>query len=168
MNTDARLPQAPAYRRILVPFDGSESAARALEEAVAIAGMTHASLRLLAVFDPLKHVNGFEPGAVIVLDEIESARARLAGLLARSLADLRTRVPQADSHVVDGDGVDLPWLVAAEAASWGADLVVVGTRGLRGIDRLMLGSVAEDIVRRSDVPVMLVRTAATGKRAEGS
>ncbi|WP_338050741.1 universal stress protein [Ramlibacter algicola] len=46
----------------------------------------------------------------------------------------------------------------AEVRSWKADLVVVGTHGRRGVARLLLGSGAEQILRASDVPVLLTRT----------
>jgi nucleotide-binding universal stress UspA family protein len=155
----------PAYRRILVPFDASASAARALDEAVAIACAMGAAIRLLTVFDPMQHVSGFEPTAALAHDLIERARGQAADRLGFALAELRRRVPVADSRLVEGDGVDLPGLVAAEAASWDADLVVVGTHGRTGLDRFLLGSVAEAILRRSEVPVMLVRAAPAAARA---
>ena len=48
-------------------------------------------------------------------------------------------------------------IVADEATSWGADLVVLGTHGRRGVGRLILGSDAEQVLRPSPVPVLLVR-----------
>jgi nucleotide-binding universal stress UspA family protein len=68
-------------------------------------------------------------------------------------------VADVDARLADGDGIDLPAIVAAEARAWGADLVVAGTHGRRGLDRLLLGSVAEGILRRSAVPVLLVHAA---------
>ena len=48
-------------------------------------------------------------------------------------------------------------LLAAEAKAWPADLIVIGTHGRRGVDHLLMGSVAEGVVRISPVPVMLIR-----------
>ena len=48
--------------------------------------------------------------------------------------------------------------VTAQAASWGAELIVLGTHGRRGVGRLFMGSDAENIVRRATVPVLLVRS----------
>jgi nucleotide-binding universal stress UspA family protein len=56
-------------------------------------------------------------------------------------------------------------LIVAEAVSWRADLIVIGTHGRHGVDRLMQGSTAEDVLRRSPMPVLLVRAASHGAQA---
>ena len=48
-------------------------------------------------------------------------------------------------------------MIAAEAKAWPADLIVIGTHGRRGVDHLLMGSVAEGVVRISPVPVLLIR-----------
>ena len=48
--------------------------------------------------------------------------------------------------------------IVEEAAAWGADLIVIGTHGRRGFEHLVLGSVAEGVVRRATVPVLLIRS----------
>ncbi|HEX7687492.1 MAG TPA: universal stress protein, partial [Burkholderiaceae bacterium] len=65
---------------------------------------------------------------------------------------------QAEAHLVDGEAIDLPQTVAQRVGETGVDLVVMGTRGRDGLARTLLGSVAEEIQRRSPVPVLLVRT----------
>jgi nucleotide-binding universal stress UspA family protein len=54
---------------------------------------------------------------------------------------------------------DLPDAIVRRAAQTGADLVVMGTHGRTGMDRLLQGSVAEQLLRRATVPVLLVRVA---------
>ena len=63
----------------------------------------------------------------------------------------------AESHVVDKPHQRLGESVADEAADWGADLVVLGTHGRRGLGRMLLGSGAEQVIRLSPVPVLVVR-----------
>jgi nucleotide-binding universal stress UspA family protein len=53
--------------------------------------------------------------------------------------------------------------ILAESARWGADLIVMGTHGRHGLAHLILGSVAEGVLRRATVPVLLVRPAAESK-----
>jgi nucleotide-binding universal stress UspA family protein len=62
-----------------------------------------------------------------------------------------------DSHDANGDVVKA---ISHEATHWGADLVVLGTHGRHGVQRALLGSVAEEFVRITPTPVLLVRYAA--------
>ena len=62
-----------------------------------------------------------------------------------------------DSRVIDTPGQRLGHTVADEAANWGADLIVLGTHGRRGLGRVLLGSGAEQIIRMAPVPSLIVR-----------
>lgn len=145
------------YKRILVAIDGSANAANALEHAAALASGLSASLRLIHVVDM-----GLMPyGPEIGLDIDALLEARYAAA-EKVLADARDSV-QAPGVVVETKLVDtaLPTIhvattIAEAAASWPADLVVLGTHGRRGVERWLLGSVAEGVARRSTVPVLLV------------
>jgi nucleotide-binding universal stress UspA family protein len=145
------------YKRILVAIDGSANAANALEHAAALASGLSASLRLIHVVDM-----GLMPyGPEIGLDIDALLEARYAAA-EKVLADARDSV-QAPGVAVETKLVDtaLPTVhvattIAEEAASWPADLVVLGTHGRRGVERWLLGSVAEGAARRSTVPVLLV------------
>jgi nucleotide-binding universal stress UspA family protein len=63
----------------------------------------------------------------------------------------------AQSQVLDPSSQRLGESVADEAADWGADLVVLGTHGRRGLGRVLLGSGAEQVIRLCPVPVLVVR-----------
>ena len=67
-----------------------------------------------------------------------------------------------DSVLLDTYGTRLSELVVKQVEEWGADLIVLGTHGRRGVGRLLLGSDAEQIVRTATVPVLLIH----GKEAE--
>jgi nucleotide-binding universal stress UspA family protein len=151
---------AVAWRRVLVPFDGSAPAWRALDDAVEIAGARGSTLCLLGVFDEARHVNGFEPAACVIDEVIPHARHQLEDKLQHARTHVMACGCRCDTKLVDGAVPDIGAIVERESAHWKADLVVVGTHGRRGIDRLVVGSVAEDILRHSQLPVLLVRTAA--------
>ena len=93
-------------------------------------------------FDPAPMLEDVRRGATH-LAEAQVARAHAAGATAESL-------------VVEGTPADALLEVAAER---GADLIAIGTHGRRGLRRLLVGSVAESVVRRSPVPVVVVRSA---------
>lgn len=149
------------YKRILVAIDGSETSERALDEGVALAKAHRARLRLVHVVDELTARSATlstpadvwkavgEAGALI----LESARARAAqdGIEAETkLLEIRTfgslvrRVPN---------------LIVEDARRWDADLIVIGTHGRRGLSKLLLGSVADGVVRTSGASVLLIRGA---------
>jgi len=145
------------YQRILVPVDGSECADRGLSEAIALAGLTRGRIRLVHVID--------EPFTALGADGAVGASADLITLAReasqRVLADATERVRHAglavDDVLLDSFDGRLCELVIGAAKAWPADLVVIGTHGRRGVGRLLLGSDAEQILRLSPVPVLLVR-----------
>ncbi len=69
----------------------------------------------------------------------------------------------ADSKMVEVIGGRISKYVLSQAEEWPADLIVMGTHGLRGIERLVMGSDAETVVRTSPVPVLLVRNTQTSR-----
>ncbi len=150
---------AALYRRILVPVDGSPQSDRALDVAIALASAQGASLRLVAVLDETKYVDGFEPTLVVIDDVLPRARREVGGILEAARARAVAAGARAEVELVTEDARDIASTVIDRAAAWRADLLVVGTHGRRGLDRLLLGSIAEAILRRCPVPVLLVRTA---------
>jgi len=151
------------FRRILVATDFAESAERALRCGVQLARRHGAELILLHVYMDLPAYPEITAGQVEAIYEeqrrwIEDAlerRARAAraeGLLARAL--LKTG-PAAST-------------IAETASEEDVDLVVVGTHGRSGLDRLIVGSVAERVVRLASCPVLVVKTAAKAARADAA
>jgi len=145
------------YQRILVPFDGSPTSTRGLEEAAKLAKLTGASVRLIHLLDILVFTTGFETGAVYAGDVIPFMRRAGEEILRDGKGRAEKAGVPVDTVLVEGMGSRLSDVVAEQAKTWGADLVVIGTHGRRGVGRLMLGSDAEQIVRTSTVPVLLVR-----------
>jgi nucleotide-binding universal stress UspA family protein len=147
------------YTKILVPVDGSPTSNRGLDEAIKLARLTGAKLKLLHVVDLLTIAMTPEAGAGLT--------AQMVDLLTEGgktiLADARARVQAADldvdTELIDSLAVRVCDQVVDVAKAWGADLIVIGTHGRRDVGRLMIGSDAEQIVRRAPAPVLLVRAA---------
>ena len=85
---------------------------------------------------------------------IDAARADAQNAADTAVATVRTRWPLAEARVVDGEPRHV---IAATAREWGADLIVVGARGLGAFGRLLLGSVSTAVVHHAPCPVLVVR-----------
>lgn len=145
------------YHQILVPVDGSPTSQKALDEAIRLAELTGARLRLLHVVDELSYVNGFEPAMNYLNEIIPLMREAGEKLLAHERQKALDKGVEADSVlIVEGPGRICDH-VAEQARRVKADLIVVGSHGRRGIGRVLLGSDAEQIVRTAPVPVLVVR-----------
>lgn len=147
------------YRRIVVPFDGSGTAMKALVAGLNIARDGGGEVLILHVVDALAYMTGFEASAqvyTLARDGAERVLAEAAEVAAAAGVAAQTRL-------VDEPGERLGERVAREAQAWGADLVVVGTHGRRGIKRVLLGSGAEEIIRMSALPVLTIRDAPDGQ-----
>ena len=145
------------YAKILVPIDGSATSERALAEAARLARLCSATLRLLHVVDPLTHITGFERPEVYVREIVPAMRSAAEGLLAKAREGVAAAGVPVETALVESQGERVSEIVVEQARAWPADLIVIGTHGRRGVDRVLMGSDAEQIARRSPVPVLLVR-----------
>jgi len=147
------------YERILVPVDGSPTSQRGLAEALAVARLTGAKLRLIHVIDETFFAMGADAFAGYTGDLFALLREGGEKILADAKAQVEAAGVALDATVLrDGLSGRVCDLVVDEAKAWPADLVVIGTHGRRGAGRLLLGSDAEQILRLAPVPVLLVRS----------
>jgi nucleotide-binding universal stress UspA family protein len=147
------------YQRILVPFDGSPTSTRGLDEAIALAKLTGARLRLVYLVDDLLFATGFETGSVYTGDVLPAMRCAGRSILASGRDRVLRAGVEVDTELLEGIGPRLADVVAEQAEAWHADLIVIGTHGRRGVGRWLLGSDAEQVLRSAPVPVLLVRAA---------
>jgi nucleotide-binding universal stress UspA family protein len=142
------------YKRILVPVDGSSTSDKGLDEAAKLARGAGAKLLLLHVVDDTVAFSSPEGAGVnLVLDALRaSGRQALEKAAARAR---RARLP-AQTLLVDNFTGRVAVAIVEQAKRWRADLIVMGTHGRRGMNRLLLGSNAELVIRNSTVPVLLV------------
>ncbi|MCK6556065.1 universal stress protein [Candidatus Binatia bacterium] len=146
-----------AIKRILVPTDFSECSVAAARFAAALARQFGAAIDAVTVVDtsPLVEAYGDETYRNERVTFIrDRAREQLTGFVAANLAGL-----QVVQHVRDGDTYVEIDRVATELE---CGLVVMGTHGRTGLAHLLVGSVAEKVVRHSSVPVVTVRSPASG------
>jgi nucleotide-binding universal stress UspA family protein len=145
------------YARILVGVDGSTHAEHALRHAAAVAREAGAALRIAYVVD--MGLLPIAPELGVDLAQLTSARrAEGQHVLSAGVEEARKLGIAAETRLVEtGTPAQSPAAaLVEEAASWPADLIVLGARGRRGVERLLLGSMADGVARRSTVPVLLV------------
>ena len=143
------------YKRILCPVDGSDTSNRGVQEAIKLAKDQHANLKFLHVIDAyfpiIDGVGNFTPVDISeVLHENAEAVIEQAKKAANDVGE------KVEVEVIESVGGRPSTYIVNHAGSWQADIIVMGTHGLRGITRLVMGSDAENVVRTSDVPVLLV------------
>ncbi|RDK06403.1 universal stress protein [Cupriavidus lacunae] len=145
------------YQRILVAMDGGAASELALEQAIVIALAADAEVEVVHVVDdrsPFLDVTGLDP--VRLIEDLSTAGESVLASAASRLAAARVRheTRLLGKPMVEGD---IAATIAAEANGWGADLVVMGTHGRRGVRRLIMGSVARGVITQAVGPVLLVR-----------
>ena len=150
------------YKRILVPVDGSPTAAKGMKEAIKIARAGRGKLLLLHVVEEYSAFAAPEVGASIgpILDALRQSGRRTIDRIARSA---RQAGAQPQSVLVENFGGRVADTIVKQAKRLRADLIVMGTHGRRGVTRVLLGSDADLVVRYSPVPVLLIPAAGRGK-----
>jgi nucleotide-binding universal stress UspA family protein len=146
------------YKRILIAVDGSDTSDRALQEAINLAKDQQAMLSIVYAVDEvsLSADTEFVDPAMISNAWVEAGREILnkaSNLAVAASVQAQTRLIELDHF-----GMRIADAIVEEAKAWSADIIVVGTHGRTGLSHLLLGSVAEDIVRASRLPVLLVHS----------
>ena len=147
-----------AYKRILVPVDGSPTSNAGLREAVSMAKAQGASLQLVHIVDyHTLAMGGLEAGAYID-DLMQSLAQSGRRILKRAEEQVRKAGVPVSSVLLESPAGPAADPIVRQAKKWKADVIVLGTHGRRGMSRVLMGSDAEQVVRSSPVPVMLVRS----------
>ncbi len=164
-----------AYKRILVPVDGSPVARKGMREAIKIAREGRGRLLLLHIIEEYSAFISPEAGASIVpiLDAMRASGRRTLAGIARGAAKAGVK---SQAVLAENFGGRVADTIVAQAKRLRADLIVMGTHGRRGVKRALLGSDAELVVRHSPVPVLLVpasgrqsnRRKPSGRKREGA
>ena len=138
------------YHDVLFPTDGSAGASAALDHAIEHALTYDATLHVLYVVE--ETYPAVEAGPSDVLDALRSEGEA-------ALEDARDRAKDAGVESVRGSvtGGSPYRNILQYSDEHGVDLIVMGTHGRRGVDRYLLGSVTEKVVRTADCPVLTVR-----------
>jgi nucleotide-binding universal stress UspA family protein len=144
------------YQRILVPIDGSATSERSLQEAIRLAD-GKARLRMIYVLEEILPLNAEDYTYIDYAALQETARHAGERALAQAAAKVQPSGMTAETALLEASGEHIASVIKDDALHWQADLIVIGTHGRSGLSRLLLGSVAEGVVRGASVPVLLVR-----------
>jgi len=143
-------------KKILCPTDFSENSEHALQYALALATLSQADLQLFHVVEPITYPQStefFEP----VLDEVElmmKMQSAFQQQLEDQVATLKTEYPKISGKLVTGN----TFLEIIQAArDDDVDMIVMGTHGRTGLAHVLIGSVAERVVREAPCPVLTVK-----------
>jgi nucleotide-binding universal stress UspA family protein len=152
------LSQEPVVRRVLIPLDGSGLAEQILGPAVALGSLMNADYTLLRVVcPPLFTV--YDPAAVAVspVDQtsLEEERTQAQAYLDQVAQRLRARSLPVCTQVLVG--MQPHQAILEEVQAQGVDLIALATHGRKGLTRLLLGSIADKLVRGAGVPVLVHR-----------
>lgn len=154
------------YKRIFVPVDGSSTSNLGLKEALRLAKQDGARLCLFHAVDEL-FIAAAAEGMALPDEVFASLREAGRKILARAASLARKSGVQARTVLVETLAGPAADAIVAEAKKWRADLIVMGTHGRRGVRRLVMGSDAEQVLRETPVPVLLVRARAARSRRSG-
>jgi nucleotide-binding universal stress UspA family protein len=145
------------YKQILLAIDGSHHSSLALSHAIELAAGLSAKLRIAHVVDS----GWLGLGMELAIDTERMSRARReagARLLQEALASAQAAGLAAETRLEETETPTehVAATIARMASDWPADVVVLGTHGRKGVERMLLGSVAEGVARLSPVPVLLI------------
>ena len=153
------------YQRILVPVDGSHTATLGLQEAIRIAIDQRARLKVISVIDGFIIAQNFE-GLIFADDMVGVLRESSKKAINNALVLVKKHGLKAEASTFETVGDRVADVIIREARKWKADLIVIGTHGRRGVQRMVLGSDAEAVLRTSPVPVLTVRSPGAKKRGK--
>ncbi|KUY55148.1 MULTISPECIES: universal stress protein [Burkholderia] len=153
------------YSNILVALDGSDTSSRALDAALNLASETGARLTPVYVVDflvPAYDTYGYDPS--ILIDAFREEGLRVTEDAAKRMkARGVSGTPQISNVAPSRE--DVPQRIVGLAGEINADLIVMGTHGRRGFQRLFLGSVAERVLRQATCPVLMIPASCAAKAA---
>lgn len=147
------------YKKIFVAIDDSSTSQKALSEAIQLAQASQASLCIAHAADEgLLAQHGMGLGSYIDVDGTRQAiRESAEVLLDDAKKQAAAAAVVAETSLLEATDKRVAEQIASGAEAWGADLIIVGTHGRRGVARLLVGSVAENLVRIATTSLLMVR-----------
>ncbi|WP_353142816.1 universal stress protein [Acinetobacter pragensis] len=146
-----------SYNQILVPVDGSQISFSAVKKAAQIAKAFNSKLTLISLVaeDPFTDAD-FYYSSAIMKEYFVQAHENATKSLADALEIAKAEGVDAETQVVKGqvsaEGI------AETAAELKADLIVMGSHGRKGFQKMLLGSFAQDVLRNTELPVLIVKS----------
>lgn len=154
------------FTNILIPLDGSPFAEKALPYALTLADQFQSQITLISVLEPPSVTT--DDWAAHVSDALAAARQRTRDQRVAYIKEVCGRLQEkgysAVCHVLESDARAAEAILDA-VSLYKADAIVMTTHGRTGIARMVLGSVAERLIRHADVPTLLIRIPEDGRDA---
>lgn len=144
------------FKHILIPVDGSETAMKAVAKAAALAKIFGSSVTALYVIDPYPFTGVGADFAYGQAQYLSAATAEANAALDAAKAAI-SQAGVVDVNTMVGEGHAVHDGIQRAVASTGADLIVIGSHGRRGLEKLVLGSVTQKVLSVAHVPVLVVR-----------
>jgi nucleotide-binding universal stress UspA family protein len=149
------------YKTIVVGVDGSETAHAAMLKAADLAQLTGGRIHIViaSARGYIADLAAIEPIAAGVLEALKAAESQVESaseaMLARAAEEVGSRGIEVETHIIDAAPADA---IVDVAESVGADLIVVGNKGMRGTKRYVLGSVPNSVAHHAPCDVTIVST----------
>lgn len=143
------------FKHILVPVDGSTTAQKAVDKASGLAQAFGSAVTAIYVIDPYPFTGLGSDFAYGQSEYLSAASAEAKEATAQAKKTLEQAGVKVKTSVIEAHAT---WRGILEAAdSVGADLIVIGSHGRRGLEKMVLGSVAQRVLSHSQLPVLVVR-----------
>ena len=143
------------YKRVLVPLDGSPTSDSALDQAIALARLCEASLVVVMVYDPYPYIAAAAEYASYQAQLAEDLRREVEQTVSAARKKVEAAGLQVSTQVLDAQRVWRAILDVAQAEQ--VDLIVMGSHGRSGLDKLVMGSVTQRVLQHTHLPVLVVR-----------
>jgi nucleotide-binding universal stress UspA family protein len=143
------------YKHLLVPLDGSPASEAALTQAIALAQTCGAALTVMMVYDPFPYIAAAAEYGSYQVQLAEDLRLEAEQTVQAASARAQAAGLQTSSHVVELQKVWRAVLDVAQTEK--ADLIVMGSHGRSGLDKLVMGSVTQRVLQHTHLPVLVVR-----------
>ncbi len=143
------------FKHVLVPVDGSTAARQAIVKAVDIAVAFKSAVTIIYVIDPYAFTGVGTDFAYGQAEYLSAATAEANEAITAAKAIFEAAGVAAHGSVVEGHAVYRGIIETAQ--SLGADLIVMGSHGRRGLQKLVLGSVTAQVLSHAHLPVLVVR-----------
>ena len=143
------------FKHILVPVDGSSTAGQAIDKAIAVAEAFKSAVTVIYVIDPYAFTGVGADFSYGQAEYLSAATAEANEAIKHAKQAFQEHGIAVTASVVEGHAIYRGILETAETV--GADLLVMGSHGRRGLERLVLGSVTAQVLSHAHLPVLVVR-----------
>ncbi|MDP1567558.1 MAG: universal stress protein [Polaromonas sp.] len=143
------------FKHILLPVDGSSTSLMAVEKARGLAQAFGSTVTLIYVIDPYAFSGVGTDFAYGQAQYLDAATAEASGALGGATKSLEAAGIPVNASIVESHTIYRG--ILETAGSVGADLIVMGSHGRRGLEKLVLGSVAAQVLAHAHLPILIVR-----------